>query len=89
MSLKLDSHPSSEAFDQISQGMIDNPADKKDAIKKGAAIFAFTLKNGAGKEESWFIDLKNEGSVGRGLAPAGQKPDGKSYNELSYRTNIH
>lgn len=55
--------------------MTSSPADQKDAIKKGQAIFAFTLKNNAGKEESWHIDLKNTGTVGKGEAPAGKKAD--------------
>lgn len=31
------------------------------------------MKN-AGKEESWHIDLKETGTVGRGVAPEGKKP---------------
>jgi len=34
-------------------------------------VFAFTLKNKAGETDSWHIDLKNEGKVGKGL---GDKP---------------
>ena len=49
-----------------------SPADCKAAIKSGNGIFAFTLKN-AGKEESWHIDLKETGTVGRGVAPEGKK----------------
>lgn len=60
------------AFDAISSSL-SSSADRQDAIKKGAAIFAFTLKN-SGKEESWFIDLKETGTVGKGLAPEGKKP---------------
>lgn len=67
--------------------MKENPADLKDAIKKGAAIYAFVLKNKEGKEETWFIDLKSTGEVGRGAAPAGGKPDGKSL--LSSFTTHH
>jgi hypothetical protein len=36
-------------------------------------VFAFTLKNKAGETESWHIDLKNKGEVGKGL---GDKPTG-------------
>ncbi|QIW98122.1 hypothetical protein AMS68_003640 [Peltaster fructicola] len=64
--------PSSEAFDLIADGL-KNEADKKDAIKQGKAIFAFTLKNGAGEEKSWYLDLKKKGEVGVGAAPAGEK----------------
>lgn len=64
--------PSSAAFDAISAAL-SSDADKKDAIKQGNAVFAFTLKNAAGETESWHIDLKNKGTVGKGL---GEKPTG-------------
>ena len=72
MSLKSADFPSSAAFDEISRALSSSPADKQDAIKKGGAIFAFTLKNN-GKEESWHIDLKETGVVGKGPAPEGKK----------------
>ena len=75
MSLALASHPSSQAFELINQALQD-PAERKDAIKKGGAIFSFVLK-ADGKEESWYIDLKDKGEVGRGAAPEGGKADGK------------
>lgn len=50
------------------------PSDKQDAIKKGGAIFAFTLKNTSGATDSWYIDLKETGTVGKGVAPEGKKP---------------
>jgi hypothetical protein len=49
-------------------------------MKQGNAVFAFTLKNKAGETESWHIDLKNKGEVGKGL---GDKPTGKSSFSLS------
>jgi putative sterol carrier protein len=64
--------PSSAAFDAIESSLAASPADRKAAIKSGNGIFAFTLKN-AGKEESWHIDLKETGAVGRGVAPEGKK----------------
>jgi putative sterol carrier protein len=72
MSLKSADFPSSEAFDAIAS-TLSSPADRKDAIKQGGAIFGFTLKN-SGKEESWHLDLKETGTVGKGLAPEGKKP---------------
>ena len=69
--LKAD-FPSSAAFDAIQASLAASPADQKAAIKSGNGIFAFTLKN-AGKEESWHIDLKETGTVGRGVAPEGKK----------------
>ncbi|RMZ28369.1 hypothetical protein D0859_07545 [Hortaea werneckii] len=68
-----DAWPSSAGFDLIADALKDD-AQKQDAIKKGGNIFAFTLKNDQGKEESWHIDLKETGTVGKGLAPKGKKP---------------
>ncbi|KAF1349454.1 putative fatty acid-binding protein [Lizonia empirigonia] len=73
MSLALADFPSSAAFDAIQASLSASDADRKAAIKSGNGIFAFTLKN-AGKEESWHIDLKETGTVGRGVAPEGKKP---------------
>jgi len=75
MSLANSAFPSSEAFELINKGLQDDPAEKKDAIKKAGAIFAFILKNKAGAQESWYIDLKNEGAVGTGASPPGGKAD--------------
>ncbi|KAF1824481.1 sterol-binding-like protein [Dissoconium aciculare CBS 342.82] len=72
MSLKDDAFPSSAAFDAIASAL-QSDADRKDAIKKGGAIFAFNLKNTAGKEQAWYIDLKETGTLGKGAAPAGKK----------------
>jgi putative sterol carrier protein len=68
-----DSFPSSTAFDLISASL-SSPADRKSAIASGGAIFAFTLKNTASETDSWYIDLKETGTVGKGLAPEGKKP---------------
>lgn len=68
--------PSSAAFDAISSSLQSDDAERKDAVKKGNAIFAFTLKNKEGSTESWYIDLKEKGEVGKGDAPAGKKADG-------------
>lgn len=71
MSLKNDAFPSSAAFDTINDTLKSSDAERKDAIKQANAVFAFTLKNKAGETESWHIDLKNKGEVGKGL---GEKP---------------
>jgi len=71
MSLKNDKFPSSAAFDAIGDALDANEADRKDAIKQGNAVFAFSLKNAAGETDSWHIDLKSSGKVGKGL---GEKP---------------
>lgn len=69
-----DAFPSSQAFDDINAALTSSDAERQDAVKQGNAVFAFTLKNKAGDTESWHIDLKNKGEVGKGL---GEKPTGK------------
>ncbi|KAF1954540.1 oleate-induced peroxisomal protein [Byssothecium circinans] len=69
MSLKSDAFPSSAAFDAISSSLANDEAGRKDAIKKGNAVFAFELKNDAKQTESWYIDLKETGTVGKGAPP--------------------
>lgn len=53
-------------------------------MKKGNAVFAFTLKNKEGQTDSWYIDLKDKGVVAKGDAPAGKKADGQSFQETNY-----
>jgi putative sterol carrier protein len=72
MSLKNDKFPSSAAFDAINSVLASSDAERKDAIKQGKAVFAFTLKNEAGDTDSWHIDLRDTGKVGKGV---GEKPD--------------
>jgi hypothetical protein len=67
--------PASEAFDAINAALTSSDADRKDAIKQGNAVFAFTLKNKAGETESWHIDLKEKGEVAKGH---GEKPTGNT-----------
>ncbi|KAF8423287.1 SCP-2 sterol transfer family protein [Tirmania nivea] len=75
MTLADAAFPSSSAFDAISQALSSESA-KKDALSAGGgAIFAFTLTNSSGAQESWYIDLKKSATVGKGTAPEGQKPD--------------
>ncbi|KAI4261421.1 MAG: hypothetical protein L6R42_003380 [Xanthoria sp. 1 TBL-2021] len=69
------SFPSSVAFDAINSSLQADDAERKDAVKKGNAIFAFKLKNKEGQEEGWHIDLKEKGAVGKGEAPEGKKAD--------------
>jgi hypothetical protein len=74
-----DRFPSSSAFDLISAALQD-AGERKDAIKKGNAIFAFTLKKG-GETADWHIDLKESGKVAKGSAPEGKKANGKIYHK--------
>ncbi|KFY26550.1 hypothetical protein V491_01265 [Pseudogymnoascus sp. VKM F-3775] len=71
MSLKNAAFPSSEAFDAINDSLKSDDAERKNAIKMGQSVFAFTLKNKAGETDSWHIDLKKDGVVNKGL---GDKP---------------
>ncbi|OBT49693.1 hypothetical protein VE04_09902 [Pseudogymnoascus sp. 24MN13] len=71
MSLKNAAFPSSEAFDAINASLQSDDAERKNAIKAGQSVFAFTLKNKAGETDSWHIDLKKDGVVNKGL---GDKP---------------
>jgi hypothetical protein len=68
--------PASQAFDLIGSALGSSDAERKNAVKKGGAIFAFSLKNPQGEEQSWHIDLKKEGVVGKGVSPEGEKADG-------------
>ena len=61
-----DGFPSSSAFDAINDSLKSNEAERKDAVKKGQAIFLFKLKNDAGTEQAWHIDLKDKGEVAKG-----------------------
>jgi putative sterol carrier protein len=71
--MSTDAFPSSAAFDAISS-VLSTESDRKAAIKQtGGAIFAFTLKNPAGETDSWYLDLKDSGTVGKGVAPEGKK----------------
>jgi hypothetical protein len=81
--MRQDAFPSSAAFDAIASAL-SSDAERKDAIKKGGAIFAFTLKNEQGEQESWHIDLKETGTVGKGLAPEGKKPGGQLPSFVTY-----
>lgn len=71
-----DAFPASAAFDAISSSLQSDDAGRKDAVKKGDAVFAFTLKNKAGETDNWYIDLKEKGVVAKGDAPEGKKADG-------------
>ena len=57
----------------INESLLSSDAERKEAIQKGKAIFGFTLKNKEGKEDSWFIDLKDTGKVSK---EPPKKPDG-------------
>lgn len=66
----------------INSTLQGDEAERKDAISKAQTVVAFTLKNKDGKEESWHLDLKEKGVVGKGAAPAGKKADGQFYPSI-------
>jgi hypothetical protein len=82
--METDAFPASANFDAISDALNISDAEKQDAIKQGQSIFGFKLKNIAGKEEAWHIDLKETGTVGKGEAPSGKKADCNIVPELGY-----
>ncbi|EHY56724.1 hypothetical protein HRR83_002193 [Exophiala dermatitidis] len=75
MSLKNDAFPSSAAFEAINDALNSSDAERQAAIKQGGAVFAFKLTNDKGQEETWHLDLKESGKVGKGEAPQGKKAD--------------
>lgn len=77
MTILADAFPASAAFDAINDALNISESEKKDALKQGQSIFGFKLKNLSGKEESWYIDLKESGTVGKGEAPSGKKANSK------------
>lgn len=68
----------------INSALQSDEAERKDAIKNAKAIVAFNLKNASGQEDSWYLDLKDKGVVGKGAAPAGGKADG-SFTSLTFQ----
>lgn len=78
-----DAFPSSAAFDVINSALQSDEAERKDAIKNAKAIVAFNLKNASGQEESWYLDLKDKGVVGKGAAPPVERLMVRLYPSLS------
>ncbi|KAG5958872.1 hypothetical protein E4U58_005209, partial [Claviceps cyperi] len=66
-SFHADKFPSSSAFDAIDSVLSGSDSERKAAIKQANGVFAFTIKNKAGETESWHVDLKESGRVGKGL----------------------
>ncbi|KAJ4147150.1 hypothetical protein LMH87_001695 [Akanthomyces muscarius] len=71
MSVSNEKIPASQLFDVINEQLSENPDEVRDAIKKGNGIFAFTIKGNSGVTDSWHVDLKSTGRVGKGI---GEKP---------------
>lgn len=63
----------SAIFEQAKKQMdSSSDAEKQEQIKKVKGLFQFDITNGDGKTQTWWIDLKQKGDVGKG------KPPGKS-----------
>ncbi|KAK6455789.1 oleate-induced peroxisomal protein POX18 [Scheffersomyces xylosifermentans] len=72
MSIAEPGFASSPFFEQLASGL-ENEDLKKKAIAGVKAVIVITLKNKEGKEKSWVLDLKKEGSGYKadGAAPKG------------------
>ncbi|ORY06827.1 sterol-binding protein, partial [Basidiobolus meristosporus CBS 931.73] len=65
---------SSVVFEQLKNSIESQDEAKKQAtIKKTNGIYQFDIKNAEGKEQTWHMDLKKQGTVNTGK-PSG-KPD--------------
>ncbi|CAK9437870.1 uncharacterized protein LODBEIA_P22480 [Lodderomyces beijingensis] len=62
MSVEVDGFNASALFKELSEGLADKDAAAK-AIKGVNAVIVITLKNKEGKEASWLLDLKKEGTL--------------------------
>lgn len=60
--LKADGFNASSLFQELSDGLKDE-AIKKKAIAGVKAVIVITLKNKEGKEQSWVLDLKKDGTI--------------------------
>lgn len=65
--------PSTQIFDRIAQKLDSSDSAKQQAIKDINGLYAFYLTGGGGGE--WFVDAKESGQVGKGLAPEDKSPD--------------
>lgn len=68
MSLAADGFNSSSLFQELSDGLKDESIKKK-AINGVKAVIVITLKNKEGKDQSWVLDLKKDGTVSKADTP--------------------
>lgn len=61
-SVKAEGFNASPLFEQLEEALKDNTIKQK-AIAGVKAVLVLTLKNKKGEEQSWVLDLKNEGSI--------------------------
>lgn len=55
------SFKSEPIFKQIEESLSGNPALAKELVKKTNSVIVFNLKNKAGEQKAWTLDLKNDG----------------------------
>ncbi|ODV66989.1 sterol-binding protein [Hyphopichia burtonii NRRL Y-1933] len=60
--LAADGFQASPFFKELHDGLADNKIKQK-AIAGVKAVIVITLKNKEGKDQSWILDLKNDGTV--------------------------
>lgn len=68
MSLAADGFNASSLFQELSDGLKDD-AIKKKAINGVKAVIVITLKNKEGKDQSWVLDLKKDGTISKADSP--------------------
>lgn len=73
MTLSDDKFPSSAIFDTIKSAVDGDEQLKQKSIKQSKALVVFELKNKQGTVESWYLDMKKTGQVGKGKPS--EKPD--------------
>ena len=66
--LKAEGFKSGDLFQQLADGLKDDSTKQK-AIKGVKALLVITLKGKGGKEQSWVLDLKKEGTVTKADSP--------------------
>ncbi|CAX42665.1 oleate-induced peroxisomal protein, putative [Candida dubliniensis CD36] len=62
MSVEVDGFNASALFKELNEGLQDK-SKAQEAIKGVNAVIIITLKNKEGKDQSWVLDLKKEGTL--------------------------
>ncbi|KAI5953223.1 hypothetical protein KGF54_002594 [Candida jiufengensis] len=68
MSVEAEGFQASPLLKELADGLQDKSAAEK-AIKAVNAIIIITLKNKEGKDESWVLDLKKDGTIKKADGP--------------------
>lgn len=70
MSVEVDGFNASSLFKELNEGLADK-SKAQEAVKAVNAVIVITLKNKEGKEQSWILDLKKDGTLAKvdGSAP--------------------